>query len=185
MAVITYTILNAVNSLWWSVTLYAFIFNLIWCIFFLILIYLLFCFSGALIYTQPSFTLISFIFLLFLFRSFGVHMSKVRSVTLDAWEPELLKVMAELGNKTINSIYEACPDESIAKRASPRCQRWVAAGIIFEILAIWSYLKPGLTHWGRGDIFKCIFFNENLHISIKISLKLVAKCPIDNNPGLV
>lgn len=40
-------------------------------------------------------------------RSLGVHYSKVRSLTLDAWEPEVLKVMGELGNTTVNSIYLA------------------------------------------------------------------------------
>ena len=35
------------------------------------------------------------------------------------------------------------------------------------------------------DTFKCIFFNENLRISMKISLKLVPKGPIDNIPSLV
>ena len=35
------------------------------------------------------------------------------------------------------------------------------------------------------DIFKCIFFNENICISIKISLKFVPKCPINNIPALV
>ena len=40
-------------------------------------------------------------------RSMGVHVSKVRSITLDAWEPEILKVMAELGNSIVNKIYEA------------------------------------------------------------------------------
>lgn len=30
-------------------------------------------------------------------RSLGVHCSKVRSLTLDSWEPELLKVMFVLG----------------------------------------------------------------------------------------
>ena len=35
------------------------------------------------------------------------------------------------------------------------------------------------------DIFKCIFFNENIWISIKISLKLVLYGPIDNKPALV
>ncbi|KAJ8320218.1 hypothetical protein KUTeg_001805 [Tegillarca granosa] len=56
-------------------------------------------------------------------RSFGVHMSKVRSITLDAWEPELLKVMKELGNDQINRIYEANVDESIATKATPDCRR--------------------------------------------------------------
>ncbi|XP_060773510.1 arf-GAP with coiled-coil, ANK repeat and PH domain-containing protein 2-like isoform X2 [Neoarius graeffei] len=40
-------------------------------------------------------------------RSLGVHNSKVRSLTLDSWEPELLKLMCELGNELINQIYEA------------------------------------------------------------------------------
>ena len=35
------------------------------------------------------------------------------------------------------------------------------------------------------DIFKCIFFNEQFCILIKISLKFVPKGPIDNNPALV
>lgn len=40
-------------------------------------------------------------------RSLGVHFSKVRSLTLDTWEPELLKLMCALGNQVINRIYEA------------------------------------------------------------------------------
>ena len=35
------------------------------------------------------------------------------------------------------------------------------------------------------DIFKCIFFNENVFISIKLSLKFVPKGPIPNIPALV
>ena len=35
------------------------------------------------------------------------------------------------------------------------------------------------------DIFKCIFLNENVRISIKISLKFVPKRPINNVPVLV
>ena len=35
------------------------------------------------------------------------------------------------------------------------------------------------------DIFKGIFLNENVLISIKISLKFVSKCPINNIPTLV
>ena len=56
-------------------------------------------------------------------------MSKVRSVTLDAWEPELVKVMAELGNAVINRVYEANVDESVAKHATPQCNRSVAVSI--------------------------------------------------------
>ena len=35
------------------------------------------------------------------------------------------------------------------------------------------------------DIFKSIFLNENERIPIQISLKFVAKGPIDNNRALV
>ena len=35
------------------------------------------------------------------------------------------------------------------------------------------------------DILKCIFLNENVWIPIKISLKFVPKCPINNIPTLV
>ena len=35
------------------------------------------------------------------------------------------------------------------------------------------------------DIFKCIFLNENVWILIRISLKYVPKCFINNNPALV
>lgn len=53
-------------------------------------------------------------------RSLGVHHSKVRSLTLDAWEPEILKVMAELGNSVVNNIYEANIPTEVVK-ATPNC----------------------------------------------------------------
>uniref|UniRef100_A0A8B9JEW5 Arf-GAP with coiled-coil, ANK repeat and PH domain-containing protein n=1 Tax=Astyanax mexicanus TaxID=7994 RepID=A0A8B9JEW5_ASTMX len=52
-------------------------------------------------------------------RSLGVHVSKVRSLTLDTWEPELLKLMCELGNGVINQIYEARREELCAKKPQP------------------------------------------------------------------
>ncbi|XP_066537078.1 arf-GAP with coiled-coil, ANK repeat and PH domain-containing protein 2-like [Hoplias malabaricus] len=52
-------------------------------------------------------------------RSLGVHNSKVRSLTLDSWEPELLKLMCELGNGVINQIYEARRAELGWKKPQP------------------------------------------------------------------
>ncbi|XP_064865002.1 arf-GAP with coiled-coil, ANK repeat and PH domain-containing protein 2 isoform X2 [Oncorhynchus nerka] len=52
-------------------------------------------------------------------RSLGVHFSKVRSLTLDSWEPELLKLMCELGNGVINQIYEARREELGARKPRP------------------------------------------------------------------
>ncbi|XP_030585086.1 arf-GAP with coiled-coil, ANK repeat and PH domain-containing protein 3-like isoform X1 [Archocentrus centrarchus] len=56
-------------------------------------------------------------------RSLGVHFSKVRSLTLDSWEPELLKLMCELGNTVINQIYEGSCEELRAKKPGPSSSR--------------------------------------------------------------
>ena len=57
---------------------------------------------------------------------------------------------------------------------------------------IW-HLSTWLTHWGWGkngrqfadNIFKCIFLNENVWISIEISLMFVPNGQICNMPALV
>ncbi|XP_062987773.1 arf-GAP with coiled-coil, ANK repeat and PH domain-containing protein 2 isoform X2 [Elgaria multicarinata webbii] len=56
-------------------------------------------------------------------RSLGVHFSKVRSLTLDSWEPELLKLMCELGNDVINRVYEANLEKMGVKKLQPESQR--------------------------------------------------------------
>lgn len=59
-------------------------------------------------------------------RSLGVHYSKVRSLTLDAWEPEMVRVMRDLGNSVVNSIYlstYAAEDTSAPPVAKPDSQR--------------------------------------------------------------
>ncbi|XP_047029979.1 arf-GAP with coiled-coil, ANK repeat and PH domain-containing protein 2 [Helicoverpa zea] len=58
-------------------------------------------------------------------RSLGVHVSKVRSLTLDDWEPDIIKVMAELGNKIVNMIYEAKTEGTTIPRATPDCDTGV------------------------------------------------------------
>ena len=54
----------------------------------------------------------------------------MRSITLDAWEPELVKVMLELGNDVVNRCYEANVDETVANRATPTCNRSVQAALV-------------------------------------------------------
>ena len=44
--------------------------------------------------------------------------------------------------------------------------------------------RPNCRHF-TDDIFKCIFLNENVLISLKISLKIVPKLPINNILALV
>ena len=68
--------------------------------------------------------------------------------------------------------------------------------ILWDILVVYTiqlYLgHRQLTDWGRHKmaailqtaLFKCIFFNENIRILIKISLKFVPKGPVNNIPAL-
>ncbi|XP_068173022.1 BAR_ACAPs and ArfGap_ACAP domain-containing protein [Antennarius striatus] len=63
-------------------------------------------------------------------RSLGVHLSKVRSLTLDSWEAEQLKLLCILGNDVMNRIYEArCSEEGRVKPRphSPRADKeaWI------------------------------------------------------------
>ena len=76
----------------------------------------------------------------------------------------------------------------------------IMTGRFNGFLCVWS-AAMGLTRQDRGvlntlrprlnrrpfadDIFKCIFLNENVLISIKISLKFIPKGPINNIPALV
>ena len=85
-----------------------------------------------------------------------------------------------------------------------KCQRFNKYAFIgwqcpfyFELMS-WNYLS---SHWRSGgsfntlrarqngghfpDAFKCIFLNENVWISIKISLKFVPWGPINNIPAFV
>ena len=69
-------------------------------------------------------------------RSLGVHYSKVRSLTLDVWEPEILRVMTELGNDVVNRVYEAnIPKDEKTERATDNCEisvreAWIRAKYI-------------------------------------------------------
>ncbi|XP_061638242.1 BAR_ACAPs and ArfGap_ACAP domain-containing protein isoform X2 [Phyllopteryx taeniolatus] len=61
-------------------------------------------------------------------RSLGVHVSKVRSLTLDSWEAEQLKLLCVLGNDAVNGIYEArCSPRVKPTAESPRAEKeaWI------------------------------------------------------------
>lgn len=53
-------------------------------------------------------------------RSLGVHFSKVRSLTLDMWEPELLKVSRDehTDGQMVVEQTDICPDAAILRRTS-------------------------------------------------------------------
>ena len=46
-------------------------------------------------------------------RSLGVHISKVRSLTLDGWDSTLLSVMESIGNDYFNSIWEGARTDDL------------------------------------------------------------------------
>lgn len=52
-----------------------------------------------------------------------MHKSKVRSLNLDAWEDDHVKLMEDLGNRVVNQIFESAVDESVVQRAQPNCNR--------------------------------------------------------------
>ena len=60
---------------------------------------------------------------------------------------------------------------------------WVITGLPHQRTI--NTLKPRRNEHFADDVFKRIFFNENVWILIKISLKVVPKGPIDNIPALV
>lgn len=51
-------------------------------------------------------------------RNLGVHISKVRSITLDEWEPEIQIIMCGLGNTRVNGILEYEIPDHIKKPTS-------------------------------------------------------------------
>ncbi|XP_056606019.1 arf-GAP with GTPase, ANK repeat and PH domain-containing protein 1 isoform X2 [Triplophysa dalaica] len=63
-------------------------------------------------------------------RNLGTHVSRVRSLDLDEWPMELIKVMSAIGNELANSVWEAnaqgrlkpAPDASREER-----ERWIRA----------------------------------------------------------
>ncbi|KAG5445845.1 Arf-GAP with coiled-coil, ANK repeat and PH domain-containing protein 2 [Clonorchis sinensis] len=114
-------------------------------------------------------------------RGLGVHVSKIRSLTLDNWEPELLHLMLNLGNNLVNRIYEAnlpkdptrIPRPDIHSSSDER-QHWARAkwaqcqfvrhllarfpdgtktsAWVYELFDYWSELrKLAQAHYGQSD----------------------------------
>uniref|UniRef100_A0A6I8N125 ArfGAP with GTPase domain, ankyrin repeat and PH domain 3 n=1 Tax=Ornithorhynchus anatinus TaxID=9258 RepID=A0A6I8N125_ORNAN len=63
-------------------------------------------------------------------RHLGAHLSRVRSLDLDDWPPELLAVMTAMGNALTNSVWEGAL-EGYAKPGPEACreekERWIRA----------------------------------------------------------
>ncbi|XP_065816282.1 BAR_ACAPs and ArfGap_ACAP domain-containing protein [Labrus bergylta] len=81
-------------------------------------------------------------------RSLGVHLSKVRSLTLDSWEAEQLKLLCVLGNDVMNGIYEArCSEEGRVKpkAGSSRAEKeaWIKEKYVEKRFVLNNHVKEG------------------------------------------
>lgn len=76
-------------------------------------------------------------------RSLGVHLSKVRSLTLDTevWSPEIVQLMLSLGNTNVNSAKLACYRGQMAPIDADSCredrEKWIKAKYLLK-----SFTKP-------------------------------------------
>ncbi|KAJ8400290.1 hypothetical protein AAFF_G00399840 [Aldrovandia affinis] len=104
-------------------------------------------------------------------RSLGVQCSKVRSLTLDSWEPELLKLMCELGNRTVNQIYEGTCEELGLKKPGPSSSRqekeaWIKAKYVekkfLKKMAGGEALADGERKSRRWSVKKCQRHNSSI-----------------------
>ncbi|ORY04907.1 ArfGap-domain-containing protein [Basidiobolus meristosporus CBS 931.73] len=116
-------------------------------------------------------------------RSLGVHCSKVRSLNLDNWEPEVIEMMLKLGNDKVNCIFEAGvannDDSNLVPITykSPRIDRekWIIAKYSTKRF-VWSKTPEGFlvdsaldsALWNavsEGDLFealKCLALGANV-----------------------
>ncbi|KAK2551169.1 Arf-GAP with coiled-coil [Acropora cervicornis] len=90
-------------------------------------------------------------------RSLGVHVSKVRSLTLDAWEPEQIKLMTELGNELVNGILEAKAGSSLMKKPLPQGSRtereaWIKAKYLHRKFASLEVFLSSCQRLDKGII---------------------------------
>ncbi|KAL5110728.1 Arf-GAP with coiled-coil ANK repeat and PH domain-containing protein 2 [Taenia crassiceps] len=107
-------------------------------------------------------------------RSLGVHISKVRSLTLDNWEPELLEVMRNLGNNLVAGVYESklpLPSASETSSLPRRPQNgelnaqlrraWVEAKWVRRLF-VRSFVQPSATMW-LLDLYRSWLLQAHSH----------------------
>ena len=75
----------------------------------------------------------------------------------------------------------AVADCSFINVLFPSIKRLVFSNLLFNtVIKAEAKLMPSTDH-----IFECLFLNENIIISIQISLKFIPKGPINNSPALI
>lgn len=76
-------------------------------------------------------------------RSLGVHLSKVRSLTLDTevWSPEIVQLMLSLGNTSVNAAYMASYRDQVPQIDADSCredrENWIKSKYLLKL-----FMKP-------------------------------------------
>ncbi|CDW60730.1 arf GAP with coiled coil, ANK repeat and PH [Trichuris trichiura] len=94
------------------------------------------------------------------FSSLGVQVSKVRSITLDVWEPEQVQLMRLLGNRIVNNIYTASNYER--RLLKPNSPRFAREAVIKAKYLKRSFMRPFSRHGRlfRRHLINCACSND-------------------------
>lgn len=77
-------------------------------------------------------------------RNLGVHISKVKSVNLDAWTPEHVAYMQRMGNSRARAIYEAnLPDDFRRPQSDTSLESFIRAKYEHKKYIAQDYVDPG------------------------------------------
>ena len=102
------------------------------------------------------------------------------SIQIPTIKPDFNKAHPKLGVGTL----AFSPDARYVYTRNGRCMMTWSHGLSIYTELV-NALRPKWSRQCFTDIFKCIFFNENVWILIKFSLKFVPEGPIYNIPTLV
>ncbi|KAI8575403.1 hypothetical protein K450DRAFT_262065 [Umbelopsis ramanniana AG] len=103
-------------------------------------------------------------------RSLGVHVSKVRSVTLDKWETESIEIMLLLGNVKTNEIFEArLLSEQQDRPVNPASSRAEKTAFITDKYVHKKYIAETSEEEAEGlnEQFWKAIKNPNLHTALR------------------
>ncbi|KAH3764288.1 centaurin beta [Pelomyxa schiedti] len=117
-------------------------------------------------------------------RAMGTHVSKVRSLTLDKWSPEMLLYMSCSGNKVVNDIFEANLQTQKISQSTERSAReqWIKSKYEQK-----KFISPSPSP--PEDTSKALYKEiQNCGTDVTVLLKLLAQgadtnwpCPTEDN----
>eukprot|EP01113_Clastostelium_recurvatum_P035898 TRINITY_DN504_c0_g2_i1.p1 TRINITY_DN504_c0_g2~~TRINITY_DN504_c0_g2_i1.p1 ORF type:complete len:853 (-),score=207.33 TRINITY_DN504_c0_g2_i1:2591-5149(-) len=111
-------------------------------------------------------------------RSLGVHITKVRSLTLDRLDTDLLMFMKRVGNTKLNTIYEQALRESRPSKSSDRetRERFIRAKYVTK-----SFLAPPPS---SSDPSEYLHHHVNTTKDVPVTILHLLACGADiNSPG--